>query len=84
MPGAYYGDRPYYHAVVFREAGKWFVRVAGQRYGSGVSRERAIKAAIKFARDAEKQGKTALVIERIGLAGTKQHWPTVTQRAKRR
>ena len=64
---AYHGDRPYADLVVFKDGGKWCVRLAGKQVGPYPSKARALSAAIDTARLAESAGKSAQVLEQTGL-----------------
>jgi hypothetical protein len=72
---AYHGDRPYADLVVFKDGGKWCVRLAGKQVGPYPSKARALSAAIDTARLAESAGKSAQVLEQTGPADFKMHWP---------
>jgi hypothetical protein len=72
---ASYDGRPYADMVVFNDSGHWFIRFAGKALGPCSTSEEALKAAIKTARLAERQGKTARVQVQTGPAVFETVWP---------
>jgi hypothetical protein len=72
---AFYGDRPYADMVVFQRGKAWWVRLQGREAGPCPSKARAVAAAIKTAKQAERLGKTARVNVQTGVADFELVWP---------